>query len=351
MTKIKRIFPGGNTSEGFYSFHDNIIGENRKRLYVLKGMPGGGKSSLMKSVGKKAVEKGYSVEYHHCPSDPNSIDGIVIEELGIGIVDGTAPHIIDPIYPGLVDKLIDLTQFIDSKKLINFKDKIIKAKIDNKKAYSKAFGYFKSASIVYNIISENNKAGLDIKGVNREIKSLIDEIFSKEPVNKGGFDFKERHLFTNANTPDGYVDYTDTILRYIPNIYYIKGEIGTGKSDLIERMVEECRIRDYSIDIYHNSTLPKKLETLFIKDLKVCITSNEYGLQFPHKMIDLDKYLDKRVINEEDYEVYRLLIEKATINLSKARENHHILEETYKTAVDYNQINRIREDIIKEIFG
>ncbi len=33
-------------------------------------MPGGGKSSLMKEVGERALEKGYSVEYHHCPSDP-----------------------------------------------------------------------------------------------------------------------------------------------------------------------------------------------------------------------------------------------------------------------------------------
>ena len=61
-------------------------------LYILKGMPGGGKSSMMKEIGRRAYEKGYSVELHHCPSDPNSIDAVVIEELRIDIIDGTPPQ-------------------------------------------------------------------------------------------------------------------------------------------------------------------------------------------------------------------------------------------------------------------
>ena len=92
MANVRRIFPGGNTAEGFYSFHDNIIGPNRNMLYILKGMPGGGKSSMMKEIGKRAYEKGYSVELHHCPSDASSIDAVVIEELRIGIIDGTPPQ-------------------------------------------------------------------------------------------------------------------------------------------------------------------------------------------------------------------------------------------------------------------
>lgn len=92
MAKVRKMFPGGNTSQGFYSLHDNIIGSDRNMLYILKGMPGGGKSSLMKEIAIRFAEEGYMLEYHHCPSDPNSVDGIVITELAIGIVDGTAPH-------------------------------------------------------------------------------------------------------------------------------------------------------------------------------------------------------------------------------------------------------------------
>ena len=92
MPKIRRMFPGGNTANGFCSLHDNIISNDRNKLYILKGMPGGGKSSMMKDIAKKLIDKGYNLEYHHCPSDPSSVDGIVIEELKIAMVDGTYPH-------------------------------------------------------------------------------------------------------------------------------------------------------------------------------------------------------------------------------------------------------------------
>ncbi|OJT92666.1 hypothetical protein BM535_08825 [Clostridioides difficile] len=46
--KVKKAFPGGNTSQGSYSFFDYIIPENVKRVFCLKGGPGVGKSSLMK---------------------------------------------------------------------------------------------------------------------------------------------------------------------------------------------------------------------------------------------------------------------------------------------------------------
>ena len=93
MANIRKMFTGGNTSKGFYSLHHNIISENRNKLYILKGMPGGGKSSMMKEIGMKIFDEDIDIEFHHCPSDPGSIDALVIPEYKIAIVDGTAPHV------------------------------------------------------------------------------------------------------------------------------------------------------------------------------------------------------------------------------------------------------------------
>lgn len=348
MVKVRRMFPGGNTANGFHSFHNNILGEDRKKLYILKGMPGGGKSSLMKEVGEKALEKGYAIEYHHCPSDPSSIDGVVIIELGIGIVDGTAPHVIDPIYPGLTDKLIDLGIFLDSDKLTKNKGKIIESKLNNKIAYNRAYGYFKSAKIIYNIIVENNKTAMDFQKVNKETKKLIDKIF---PANQRETKrIKLRHMFANANTPEGYVDFTHTLLGDCWNIYYIEGDIGTGKSSVMERIVEEGKIRGCDMEIYHNSTIPEKIESIVIRDFKACITSNKKGLDFPHLKINLNNYFDPKIKNNRDYEIYNILIEEATKNLALAKVNHKILEESYKPAIDFCGVSKIKDDIIREIF-
>lgn len=92
--KERHMFPGGNTSKGFYSFYRYILGqEEANRIICIKGGPGTGKSSLMKKVGAHFLDKGYLIEYHHCSSDNNSLDGVVIKELKVAILDGTSPHV------------------------------------------------------------------------------------------------------------------------------------------------------------------------------------------------------------------------------------------------------------------
>lgn len=92
--KIRWLFPGGNTYKRFYSYYDYILKqEDANRIIVIKGGPGVGKSSFMKKIGAEMVKKGYDIEYHHCSSDNNSIDGLVIPVIGVAFMDGTAPHV------------------------------------------------------------------------------------------------------------------------------------------------------------------------------------------------------------------------------------------------------------------
>ena len=289
MAKIKRMFFGGNTANGFYSFHDNIMNVmslKGKKFFILKGMPGGGKSSLMKKIGEYVTGKGYDVIFYHCPSDPESLDSILINELGIAIADGTAPHVMDPIYPGLREKIVDLSQFIDSQKLKESEDIIISAKEENKRAYYRAFSYLRAAKNIYELIAKSNSLGMDFNKLNIVYLDMKEDIFSQKPQNMDQELFKEMHAFSAANTPEGVVDYTDTLLDGVERIYFIDGEIGTGKSTLIKKIADECKIRGYSIEVYHNSTFPEKIETLIIKNLNTCITSNNNATRFPHSHVD-----------------------------------------------------------------
>ena len=78
--KIIRYFAGGNTAQGFYSLFDSSL-EGLNRIFILKGGPGTGKSSLMKDVGRVWSKKGYDIEFLHCSSDPDSVDGVIIPSL------------------------------------------------------------------------------------------------------------------------------------------------------------------------------------------------------------------------------------------------------------------------------
>ena len=351
MAKIRRIFPGGNTSQGFFSLHNNIIGENRKQLYILKGMPGGGKSSLMNDIADRMIESGYSIEYHHCPSDPKSVDAIVIEELQICIIDGTPPHSFDPIYPGLTDQIVDLAKFIDTDILKEKAEAIIQAKKKNKYAYRKAFNYLRAAKVVFDEIVESNKLMVDTKEVNRETKILIEKIFSKKPCDIDDNGFKERYLFSTAITPDGLVDYTNSILEWVSDVYYISGDIGTGKSTMLNRIIEEARMKDYHMEIYYDSLIPNRVESVFIKELDTIVTSNKNGDNFAEIKLDLNKYFDNSKINQEDYRIFNLLLDKGIQSLNGAKDNHFILESSYRPSVDYTGVSKIKEEIFNEILG
>ena len=91
---IVDYFLAANSSSGFVSFFDELSNpEDDWRLFILKGGPGTGKSSLMKAIGAHMSALGKRVEFLHCSSDPSSLDGIILWEDKVCFSDGTAPHV------------------------------------------------------------------------------------------------------------------------------------------------------------------------------------------------------------------------------------------------------------------
>lgn len=90
--RLKKMFPGGNTCRGFYSFYDHIIEPDATHIFVIKGGPGVGKSTFMRKTGEELLTRGFDVEFHCCSSDNNSLDGIVVPAIKVALIDGTAPH-------------------------------------------------------------------------------------------------------------------------------------------------------------------------------------------------------------------------------------------------------------------
>ena len=107
----------------------------------------------MKKIAKKALEKGEKTEIIWCSSDPNSLDAVILPNLKTAIVDGTAPHIMDPIFPGISDTVINLCDCWNENILKNSKKDIIKLYEENKSLHKKSQNYLRA----YKIISNQNK--------------------------------------------------------------------------------------------------------------------------------------------------------------------------------------------------
>ena len=110
---VTRYFLGGNTARGFVSFYDGFCRGPEDFLWVIKGGPGCGKSSFMKTIGRAAEDAGLDTEYVLCSGDPDSVDGVYIPAWHTGYADGTAPHVIEAVTPGAAGLYLDLGQFYD----------------------------------------------------------------------------------------------------------------------------------------------------------------------------------------------------------------------------------------------
>ena len=99
MTALSHIqyFLGANSPTGFYSLYDHLLSpEEARAIYILKGGPGCGKSTLMRKIGAWAEEAGLETEYILCSGDPDSLDAVILPAVGTAIVDGTAPQVVVP---------------------------------------------------------------------------------------------------------------------------------------------------------------------------------------------------------------------------------------------------------------
>lgn len=96
---------GTNTATGSVNIVPHLIKDMSQRVYI-KGRAGTGKSVFMKKVAQACAEKGFDLELYHCSFDPDSIDMVIVRELGFCIFDSTDPHAFSPERES--DMLIDL---------------------------------------------------------------------------------------------------------------------------------------------------------------------------------------------------------------------------------------------------
>ena len=114
MATVTNFFLGANSGGGFHNLFPQLTADkDAYDLMILKGCPGNGKSTFMRRIGEALEAAGAAVEYICCSGDPASLDAVLFPELCCGVVDGTAPHVLEPVYPLAVQRYVDLSRFCD----------------------------------------------------------------------------------------------------------------------------------------------------------------------------------------------------------------------------------------------
>lgn len=344
-----KYFLGSNTNEGFYSLFDELYNpEEDGTVYVIKGGPGCGKSTLMAKVAKEMEKLGLTVERVMCSSDPDSHDAVLCPEKKIAIVDGTAPHIVEPKYYGAVEEIVNMGEALDTSKLHKRASDIRRLSLANSQCYKKSANYMKAAASLI-----------------RNSKRLQDEYIDYEKLYNYVIRFAKKNLsgaecngcvtyrFLTAVTNRGEVTFVDSFAKNFDRIISIDDPIGSVSGQLLDCLLSvamDCGINTVAgVSPYDT----EELLQLFFPDKGI-------GLIRGKSIPDVSTVHASRFIVGDGLKSHKNritfnrraskeLTEAAVTALSDAKTIHDELEDIYSDAIDYEIVNLKSEAIVHKI--
>lgn len=357
----RHFFAGGNTKYGFFSYFNYIINPESLCTYILKGGSGVGKSTVMKTFAQAMEDNNYFVEYIHCASDEDSLDGVCIPELGVTVLDGTAPHTVDPILPGAFDQIINLGAWLNTDILMQRKQEIAAISKEKSRLYGEAYSYMKSASHLLDINHTLYERNTDLYGLASLADELSDELFL-ENLKKTG---SKKNLFAGAFTSNGLIDYSSTLLSKVPSEHAHNGiydlwEVHSDSMCCISEFLETISTngvkRGYDMECFCFPTEPHKIQHLLIPKLGIAIMSN-VNMDSAKKTIDLNNFLNtsellkhkSTIANNEA--LFSNLMSLASQTLAKTKNQHDLLEQIYSSAMDYSKVDQLVDKLVTQYLG
>ena len=320
---MRTYFPGANTGHGFVSRFEGILppAEPPHYTFVLKGGPGVGKNTLMARVAKAAEAAGEAVEYFPCASDPDSLDAVRLPARKVILLDGTAPHTIDPVLPGIADEVIDLGHFRDTREFAKKREQVCHLLAENRAHYTRAYAALGAAARL-------KQSALEAAASVTDMEAIREMLYDRLGAGTRG---KSRGLFARSATPVGVLDFTasyGSALRFAGAV----GEVA-----LLEA---ERLYRDRGAEIGYDFLCGARAVKLGGRAIAL---SEDGDLLTEFLSVPLPEH-----VAFCKAQVARLT-EYAVGELQKCLAAHDAVEATYRPFVDYARVNREGDDLMRRL--
>ena len=334
-------FAAANTFSGFRSFFNDAFNSyDHTRIFVLKGGPGTGKSSLMKKVAAFAESSAIKYELFYCSSDPNSLDGVTLytDNGRVSVLDGTAPHERDAVLPGAVDELVNLGEAWDSVKLISHKDEIEYLNKRKSHSYKSAYSELSISAVYWTKYKAEIYKSVDMVSLNETANQIIERLgalkkgktdirllssFSKNGYSQLPYKSKFKKILNlNGDNATKYI-----LLTEISELLQRKGSKFIKILSPLDTQITEAIILD-------NDTLltTDKGDNSIFDATSLCDISDNTKLQLTYYAENINKHLDI-----------------AKKHLTQASEYHFALEAIYTPCMDFSILDSITDKTISKI--
>ena len=351
MTKPKhegarRFFAAANSGSGFVSYFDEIFSsEEMDGVFILKGGPGTGKSTLLNEAARRFECPNIEAELFHCSSDPRSLDGVILKSAQgrVCILDGTAPHERDARLPGAADEIVNLGEGFDTRILRARKKEILALQRKKSLAYKEAYFNLRLFSFFQERIEAETRKRLKKDAT----ETFIHRYFPSKTEKQTDTGLAVRPI--GAFCKDGTVR-LDTYERLAKKALRITGD-RTECGVLLASLFPLLRQRGYG-GLYAPSPLaPSLLDGLLLNGEETALTVADENAQGCICASDFfeERSADEKAAKEKYGAEAGRFLSLAREALSEASAHHFALEAIYTPAMDFERVRAIREGLFEKI--
>lgn len=335
-----RIFAAANGYGGFLCDFDRLFASHDyARLFVLKGGPGTGKSTLMRRIADFGAQQGYAVCCVLCSSDPASLDGVILErgERRCAVLDGTAPHMRDASVPGAIDTLTDLGILWDEGVLRSHRSLILRHMEAKQRYYREAYDSLAlSGDFDSKIEAEINTA-------------FTPPVFTPVTPLPDAWRGEQARIRISAFGREGYLR-LDTLTRIARRRYTVMGKYGS-EYLWLAALSQHLHARGIGALLAISPLTPDRIEAVYLPHDGTLISVADSDAE----RIDSTLLLDAAQLADSDgmlsrYAEYRdrfLIVAQEA--LAHASEEHLALERIYGSAMDFTPMAGILADMTEKI--
>lgn len=357
MDRKVAFFLGANAPSGFYSLYDEMLEpEKARRVFLLKGGAGCGKSSLMGRVAEQLEKAGEPVEYIYCSGDPDSLDAVIFPRIQAAITDATAPHVQEPSLPGVVESYVDLGRFYDHTGLAEKREDIAAATKDYKSHYGRAYRCLTAAAQ----LMEDNRSLLLTSQLEEKMAKRARGILSRE-VKKTRRQQPGRMIrrFLGAVSCQGLSCRFDTADAFCSKVYELCDTYGLG-AGMLTALAAGAMGAGYDVILCPCPLFPDRAEHLIIPELGLGFVTSTPTLPYtgrPYRRVRLDAMVDAETMRtyksrlKFSRKVIASLLTEATGALAQAKAGHDVLEKLYNPHVNFDGVYEQARSVAEELLA
>ncbi|MBR6208639.1 MAG: hypothetical protein IKQ69_06535 [Oscillospiraceae bacterium] len=338
-----RYFLGANTADGFYSCYEDFPPREDACLWYIKGGPGNGKSTLMRSVARAAGNLGMQAECALCSGDPDSLDGVYLREARLGYVDATSPHVQEPGEPGAGGQYLDMSGCYRPG-LAAHREQIREFFRLYREQYARSYALLDAAALAAPELIPGLVGAADRAGAAERADAMISGLVRPE----GGYRAQRR--FLSVYSCKGRLSLWDEVEA--ERFFTLDDRFGLADA-FLQALRARCRESGCRVILCPDPLRPSRLEGLILPEQSIAFAAVKDPGRSPRPggaHVPLAAAAGEDALRSREFlgcrETRDRLLQQAVGALRKAKDLHDRLEALYRPYVDFSAVDAlIREQL------